>query len=158
MRFGGARRLFVGSLLTLLAAHAILSIVLSAGLYYRRIKFARWWTRASVGTREEYLYSPDRCELIRWCLRSIDPTERVLVRTDGEPWLINYYLYPRRLFQETTSPSASDAIGPPSRRQARFPRLSDAKADWIIEDFYGGSGGARRQRVFRPGSETLPPP
>lgn len=145
----GWRTIVILFALVLLTGHVVVSAWGCAVLFYRRVQFTSWWRRASAADRAVYLYSPSRADLTTYCLSSIRPTESVLVRTDGEPWLLNYSLYPRALFMETVSPQASDAIGPPSSRQKKFGRRTDFDVRWIIEDYSRGSGVPRDQRAIR---------
>ncbi len=145
----GSQKIVLLLAVVLLCAHVGVSVWECAGLFYRRAQFTAWWRRASATDRAVYLYSPSRADLTAYCLNAIRPAETVLIRTDGEPWLLNYYLYPRALFMETVSPPASDAIGPPSSRQKKFGPRTDFDVRWIIEDYARGPGVPRDQRAIR---------
>ncbi|MEW6363620.1 MAG: hypothetical protein AB1714_03160 [Acidobacteriota bacterium] len=138
----------------LLAVHAIFSAWAVGGLCYRRLRFINWWLHADLETHEQYLYKPEYADLTRRCLSVIPSGDRVLVRTDGFPWLLNYYLYPIALYQETTTPPANQRVFLPSPRQAAYPARTDIGAEWIIEDHSEGAG--RSQRLIRVSPESPP--
>ncbi len=139
---------------TLLVVHAILSAWGVGGAYYRRVRFINWWLHADRETHEQYLYKPEYADLTRQCLSMIPSGDKVLVRTDGFPWLLNYYLYPIALYQETTSPPANQRAFPPSPRQAAYPARADIEVGWIIEDHADGAG--RSQQLLRLSPERPP--
>jgi len=132
---------------SLVVVHAVICLVESAAIVRARIRFVAWWRQASVEQREDYLYGPLNADLTRLCLRVIPPGDRLLLRTDSDPWLLNYYLYPRQLFQETAVPDASSRVVRPSPRQLSYPVRSDIEGGWVVQDFAAGEG--RRQSVER---------
>ena len=127
--------------------HTAFSIYIAEGVFSNKYHLIRWWWSADIEHRASYLYRPQWAELTMLCRRVIPPGERVLLRTDAEPWLLNYYLYPDQLFQETTTPDIDLQIIKPSPRQRLFPRKPDIEVSWMIEDFAAGT--ARRQLLKR---------
>ena len=140
------------ALAALLAAHAFISIWFVSETFYRRVRFAEWWLQADAASRARHLFRPEYAELIERCRAVIPPGNRVLVRTDGFPWLLNYYLYPIELYQETTVPEANHRVFLPSPRQLAYPPRKDIAVSWIIEDYSRES--VREQQLIRVPSEV----
>lgn len=140
----------------LLLAHASLCIFNSSRGALLRARFVRWWVESDEPLRTRHIFAPETTDLIQHCLNTIPEHDSVLVKTDFEPWLVNYYLYPRQLYQETTTPEAGVAIAPLSPRQRAYPVRKDIRVRWVVLDLRG-EDGMRIQRVLRADGGGAPP-
>lgn len=140
----------------ILLAHAALCMFHSSTGTLLRARFMRWWVESDVHVRTRHILAPETSDLIQYCLKTIPERDSVLVKTDFEPWLVNYYLYPRQLYQETTTPEAGVAIAPLSPRQRAYPVRKDIRVHWVVLDLRG-EDGMRIQRVLRADGGGSPP-